>query len=130
MEKECTTGTQATWEKLLAAIEANRSELPHVGIYSEQLETQLGDLRAELARRAVLQAEMRRSTRAVNDLLTAGRNLASRISNYLKASYGPQSDKLLEFGIKPIRKRRPGSDEPDLRKEERGAPWNPTVTLG
>lgn len=125
MPKQSMARTQVQWENLLAGIKINEAELSHVEIYSAPLDAQLADLKAELARRSALQAEVRRSTRTIKEFLRNGRDLASRVGNYLRACYGPDSDKLVEFGLKPPRKRRP--DRNDLRKEERGAPWNPTV---
>jgi len=127
MPRQSMAQTQVQWENLLAGIKINDAELPHVGIYSAPLDAQLAGLKAELVRRSALQAEVRRSTRTIEEFLRNGRDLASRISNYLKACYGPNNDKLVEFGLKPIGKRRRGRS--DLRKEESGTPWNPTVPV-
>lgn len=127
MPKQSMTRTQAQWESLLAAVEADRAEIPHMGIYSAPLEAQLSDLKAELARRSAMQAEVRQSTRAITEFLRNGRDLASRVRNYLRACYGPDSDALAEFGLKPLHKRQ--RRRSDLRKEENGTPWNPTVPV-
>jgi hypothetical protein len=124
MPKQSMAQTQVQWENLLAGIKINEAELPHVEIYSAPLDVQLAGLKAELARRSALQAEVRRSTRTILQFLKAGRSLGSRIGSYLKACYGFDSERLVEFGLEP-RKRRQGRN--DLRKEENGAPWNPTV---
>jgi hypothetical protein len=127
MPKNSMAGVQAEWEKLLAGVEANRSELAHVEVFSAQLDAQLNDLRAELARRSAMQADVLQSSRTIQESLRTGRDLARRIGYSLKARYGSRSDKLVEFGLKPPRKHRPGRSGSDLRKEESGAPWNPTV---
>ena len=129
MPKTSMAGTQSAWENLLAGVDANRADLPHLEGYSTQLDTQLKDLKAELVRRSALQAEVLRSTRTITELLKSGRDLASRIAYALRAQYGHDGDKLVEFGVKPTRQHKPVRNGPDLRKEERGAPWIPTATV-
>lgn len=127
MPRQSMARTQVQWENLLAGIKINEAELPPVEIYSAPLDAQLAGLKAELARRSALQAEVRRSTRTIRQFLKNGRNSASRIGSYLKAWYGFDSERLVGFGLKPLYKRRRGGS--DLRKEESGTPWNPTVPV-
>jgi hypothetical protein len=102
--------TQGDWEKLLAGIEANKEDLSYVEGFCVSLQAQLSDLKADLARRSAIQVEARRLTQAIQGSLEEGRDLASRISSYLRAKYGPGSRKLIEFGLTPNgRKKRKGS---------------------
>ena len=103
--------TQAGWERLLAGIEANKESLPEIAAFCAALGAQLTNLKAELARRSVMQAEVRRSTCTITESLEAGGELASRISHYLRARYGRGSGQLVEFGLNPSGKRRKGSPE-------------------
>lgn len=125
MPKQSMPNIQHQWARLLAGIAANKAELPHVEVFSTQLEAQLNDLKAELVRRERMQAEVRRSTRIIQESLRNGRGLASRISSYLKASYGLDSIKLLRFGLKPLRRSRPVRSVPALGKERVELPGIP-----
>lgn len=102
---------QTDWENLLAGIEANKENLPEIEAFCGSLQAQLSDLKADLARRSAMQTETRRLTRSIQEALVEGRDLASRISSYLRAKYGPGSRKLIEFGLTPNGRRRKGSPE-------------------
>jgi len=111
MIRRSTAKTQADWENLLAGIEANKEDLPEVEGFCVSLRAQLSDLKTDLARRSAIQIEARRLTRSIQESLVEGRDLASRISSYLRARYGPGSRKLIEFGLTPNGRRRKGSPE-------------------
>jgi hypothetical protein len=105
---------------LLAGLEANRQELGHMEFARVHLTEQIKDLGAEQTRRATLQAEVLKSTRTIRSNLRSGKELVSRVANALRAHYGSQSDKLVEFGFKPIGKRKL------VHKQENATPWKPT----
>jgi hypothetical protein len=114
-------GVQRRWEILLAGLEANREELGHMEFARVHLQEHLKDFSAEQSRRATLQAEVLKSSRTIRSQLRSGQEFATRIANALRAHYGSQSDKLIEFGFKPRRKSRM------IRKEETATPWKPTL---
>jgi hypothetical protein len=109
----------AEWEQLLAAVEANRDELPQVEAFRVQLEASLEDLRALQVQRATLEANRLRATRDLKVSLDRGKALAGRLREWVRGRYG-SGDKLIEFGMKPRRKRRargrPGKEEEAPRK--------------
>jgi hypothetical protein len=112
----------AEWEQLLAAVEANRDDLPQAEALRVQLEASLEDLRALQAQRAALEANRLRATQDLRICFDQGRALASRLREWVRGQYGVRGDKLIEFGMKPRRKRRiRGRPE-----KEEGAPWKPT----
>jgi len=127
MSDNSLAGILSDWDGLLAAVEANREDLPHVEPCRVQLEASLMDLRALHARRATLQAELRRSTRDLRDLVAGGRDLAARVRYGVRSRYGFRSDKLTEFGIRPSRKGRSPRGRPAPGSEEQGTPRNPTA---
>ena len=112
-------GLQRRWEILLAGLEANREELEHMEFARLHLREHLKDFSAEQSRRAVLQAEVLRSSRTIRSQLRSGQEFVTRVANALRAHYGTQSDKLIEFGFKPRGKPRM------IRKEETATPWKP-----
>lgn len=111
MIKRSMDKTQNDWEHLLAGIGSNKEDLPEIEAFCASLRIRLADLKAERARRSAMQAEVLRSTRTIQESLERGRDLASRISSYLRAKYGPGSRKLIEFGLQPNGRRRKGSPE-------------------
>jgi hypothetical protein len=127
MSETSWTGIMTTWDRLLAAVEANRQDLPQVEALHVELEASLTDLRILHARRATLQREMLVRTQELKILAAQGRDLAIRIRYVIRARYGFRSDKLLEFGIKPIPERRPRRRRSPPDRLETEAPRNPTA---
>jgi hypothetical protein len=97
----------ADWEQLLAAAEANRDDIPQAEAFRVQLEASLEDFRALHAHRAALEANRLRSTQDLKIALDRGTALAGRIRAWVRGQYGSRNEKLVEFGMKPWRKRKP-----------------------
>jgi hypothetical protein len=112
------------WERVLAAAEANRKDLPSLEPCRVQLGADIEYVKALQERRAALREEARQATEELKALVARGRELASRIRAGACACYGPQSRKLEEFGIRVPRTRR--SFKRLNPKDE--APRNPTST--
>jgi hypothetical protein len=110
----------AAWEKLQAGLEANQDELQLVDLYRQQLDAELAGLQTCQSRRSDLQIESRQATRDLKTSFARTRDLVNVLRAGLLLSYGPNSDKLLDFGLKPARKRRSGKEE--------GTPWKPAAT--
>jgi hypothetical protein len=115
----------ADWEQLLAAAEANRDDIPQAEAFRVQLEASLEDFRALHAQRAALEANRLRSTQELKIALDRGVVLAGRIRAWVRGQYGIHDDKLVEFGMKPWRKRKPRGRPAAGGGEER-APRKPT----
>jgi transcription elongation GreA/GreB family factor len=120
--------TLGTWEQLLAGVVANQGELPHVDAYRAQLDAEIMDVRAVQSRRSALWAESLQSTRDLRSFTARGNELAVRIRAGIVLQYGPRSEKLVEFGMKPSRKRR-GARERPVAKAKKGAPRKPAETV-
>lgn len=100
------------WDQLLAAVSANQEDLsPHVETVRARLAAGVEELRLLQSDRDRLRTEIHRMTEEIQQALATGKDLAIRIRAYVRSAYGIHSDKLLEFGVKPIQKRRR-----DLRK--------------
>jgi hypothetical protein len=93
----------ADWEKLLAAVDANKDDLPYVATYRQQLETEITGAKAANVRQAAAQAEAQQATRDVEGFLTRSHTLADQIRFGIKTKYGRKSEKLKEFGLKVFR---------------------------
>ena len=63
---------------------------------------------------AIFQAGKQESTQQLQTVLVEGTRLATLLRSALKAHYGPTSEKLAEFGLKPFRGRKAKqAPEPD-----------------
>jgi hypothetical protein len=99
------------WDRLLTGVAAHPGDLQCVEACRVQLALELADIRDLLARRAALRAEMNQSTRALRVLLARGTELAARVRAGVRSQYGTRSEKLLEFGMKTVRRRKPAGKE-------------------
>ncbi len=106
MSKSSQEETLSDWEQLLAAVGANQEDLPHAGTVRSQLAASVEELRLLQSDRDRLWTETQRMTQEIQQALARGRDLATRIRAYARSTYGIHSDKLLEFGARPIRRRR------------------------
>jgi hypothetical protein len=121
--KDSLAHTIAHWERLLAAVEANRKDSPFLEMFREQLSAEMEYVKDLRDRKSALRAETRQASRDLRVFLERGRDLASRIQAGARVYYGTHSEKLTEFGIR-LRRRRPFREKP--RKEDE-APRNPTA---
>lgn len=106
MSKSSQEETLSDWDQLLAAVSANQEDLPHVGTVRSQLAASMEDLRVLQSNRDRLRTETQRMTQEIQQALAKGRDLATRVRAYARSTYGIHSDKLLEFGARPIQRRR------------------------
>lgn len=116
----------STWDRVLAAAKANREDLAIVEEPRARLEASARDLRSLLDERLRLKAEMLRKTQEMRSLIGEGNDLVIRVRAGAKSSYGIHSEKLKEFGMHPVRRRKPRS-RPPAGCRETGAPRNPTA---
>src|SRR5947208_1538053 len=95
-------GILSDWAQVLAAVEVHQDDLPHIEDLRVRLAAGLEDLRTLRADRDLLRMEVQRMTQEVQQALEQGRDLASRIRAGVRTIFGIHSDKLSEFGSKPI----------------------------
>jgi hypothetical protein len=136
MPRQSIASQVIAWESALANIKASAGEIPNLDVYTaplEQILEQAKDLNARLEmRKGVKQQEsVERRT-----LLQMGKIQAYRVRAALKAHFGPHSERLIEFGARPIRPRvrkkkqqQDPAPEPPPTPEvaQPGAPQNPTA---
>jgi len=92
----------AHWERLLAGVEANRDDLPALEHCRAQLEAALGDARVAQERKLGHVAAARQGTQEVKALVRLGRDLAAQLESGVRLLYGRRSQKLGEFGVRPL----------------------------
>jgi hypothetical protein len=93
------------WERLLASMEANAQDFPQLETYRAQLKTKLDTARAASAQQAAMEATKQEATKSLQAMLVEGRKLATFLRNGVKQHYGDRSEKLVEFGLRPVRPR-------------------------
>ena len=105
------TGTRAAklkdWHHLLAALQENRRELPHLEAHRAQLEALLHQMEELVQAKAVLTSLKHGSTKRLSTLLVDCARLATVLRFALKQHYGLTADKLEDFGIQPRKPAKP-----------------------
>lgn len=93
------------WEKAVANARSNAMDVPGMEGYLAPLEkilTDAKDLTARLDMRNGVKQEETKDRRA---LIQAGKVQVSRIRSAIKAFFGPNSERVIEFGGRPVRPR-------------------------
>jgi hypothetical protein len=113
MSKETTyAGKLGDWRRLLMAILANLAQLPDLQGIISRFET-LVDRGYDLSQKqAAHAAGKQEASKQLQELLGEGDRLATVLRKSLQSYYGPGSEKLSEFGLKPFRGRR-SAEEPE-----------------
>jgi len=114
----------STWDQVLAAAQANEEDLAIVAEPRARLAESVERLRILLCQKARLRSEAQLTTQQIRSLIASGNDLVFRIRAGARSRYGIRSDKLREFGMAPIRRRK-SRDRPGAGCDEAGAPRNP-----
>jgi len=93
------------WERLLGSLETNAGDFPQLETYRAQLKTMLDTAKEASAQQAALAANKQETTRKLQSVLADGRKLANFLRNGVRQRYGNRSEKLVEFGLNPLRTR-------------------------
>ena len=100
------------WEATLTNCKNRSAELPDLSAYIVPLETLLAEAKVLTARQKSLRGVKQQETVDLQEVLTKGREAALRLRAALKAHYGTKSERLIEFGMRPRRKKaRPAEAE-------------------
>ena len=94
------------WEQLLTAAQESSTELTEAERHRAALAQHLEAVKALKAKQDSARAEKQENTRELKRMLAEGRDLAIRLRGAVKASMGPRSERLVKFGLAPLRKRR------------------------
>lgn len=93
------------WQQLLGAYVANASELQSVEALSRQLTETLTQVQEYGLQEKARRADRQQFTKLRQETIQRGKEIASRLRAGIKAVYGGKSEKLVEFGISPFRRR-------------------------
>ena len=105
MSKTSIAEAIVAWEKLLLNVKASAADAPGIDVYAAPLEKMLADakvLSASLESRKALKQQESKDRRVV---IQKGNVQVSRLRSAIKAFFGPNSERLIEFGSRPVRGR-------------------------
>lgn len=117
----------ADWERLLVAVDANKEDLAALGEMPAQLTAALESLKGALSRQDDAVSQYRGTTRVIQGAVKQGSELANRLRDGLRMTYGKKDDKLLQYGLQPLRpqvrarKGKAKKEKPDSGPTESGS---------
>jgi hypothetical protein len=111
------------WRKVETATAANASELPGTEVQHGALVNVIGEVDKILGEQAVFQANKQVTSQRLQTLINQGGKLSTVLKAIAKQHYGHGNDKLVEFGIQPLRSRpKPTVVPPTAPPPEAGTP--------
>jgi hypothetical protein len=94
------------WEKLLKNVADTATELPSMEPYKGPLEQLLNQAKDGLALSQARRGLKQQETKDLQLLMGTGKNAAAKLRSAIKAHFGPTSERLIQYGMKPARKRK------------------------
>jgi hypothetical protein len=116
------------WRNVATATAANASELPPTQVQLTALQGVLGEVDTILAEQSALRASKQVASKRLQVLVNQGAKLSTVLKAIAKQHYGNGNDKLVEFGIKPLRSRVKPTVVPPTAPEA-GAPAPATIPI-
>lgn len=107
----------AEWHQATTATAANAAELAHLEHLRILLEGLSDEFRSLTTQHDVLAASRQDISRRREELLVEGNRIAAFLRAGARQHYGPDSEKLVEFGIQPARRRRRKRADPVTPEE-------------
>lgn len=105
-QERTNSGKLGNWQRLNAMLQANSADLPQLEAQRLRLETLIGqgvDLTKE---QLAFRASKQEKSQQFQEVMDEGTRLATFLRVAIKQHYGPTSEKLAEFGLKPFRGRK------------------------
>ena len=94
------------WELITEAFDTNQGDLQHLEAQKSRLETLLAQAKDTVKQQAAYTASRQDMSQRLLGAVEEGRKLASFLRAGIKQRYGNHSEKLVEFGVQPLRPRR------------------------
>ena len=91
------------WEKMDTAMTANEMEVAHLGFKLPALRENAKQMRALYAEHAALAASRQAITQQMQKLIDDGDQIFRMLREAVKDHYGKRNEKLVEFGVEPVR---------------------------
>jgi hypothetical protein len=116
------------WRNVATATSANASEFPGTETRLTALEGVLTEVDKILSEQATFQASKQMTSQRLKTLVNQGDKLATVLKFMAKQHYGNGNDKLVEFGIQPLRSRTKPTVVPPTPPPPEIASSDPTTT--
>ena len=113
------------FQQALAAIDANSTDFPHVEAERQELRTLVPEIIDLSASQAALYARSQQTTKDLKEKVDRGLVLFAQLRNAVKAKYTTRSEKLTEFHLRPLTRRRSAAK---VEKKEEETPPAPDST--
>lgn len=114
MSRENQAETLDGWERLAVPLTANAAQFPNLEEDRLQFMQIIARVRELITQQAALTASKQDVSKQLEALVVDGRKLATLLRTALRQKLGNRSEKLLEFGLQPLRSR--------SRKQKTGPP--------
>ena len=95
------------WGRMVRAARKDEAKVDGITPFRVALETSHIEAAACRQLRDALRVQVREANRRLRQALEEGEVTASRMRHYVKGVFGPRSEKLVRYGIKPGKLRRP-----------------------
>lgn len=100
-----TLGVVTHWDQIVDGVDNNQVDLPDLLSKKAELEQTGDQVRALVTEQAMQTAAKQESSKRLRAALQKGDTLADFLSTGVRQVYGYGSEKLVEFGMRPIRPR-------------------------
>lgn len=97
------------WDKMDVAVTANATQVPKIEINISDLRDLSQRARVLFAQQAALAAQKQEVTKELQEVIQDGEAMMKFLREGLKAHYGKDSEKLIEFGLQPFRGLKPSA---------------------
>lgn len=105
------------WEALVAALETNAADLPHLDDARTLLKTQLEEVRTLISRQDFHTASKQQASKDLVEAVQQGSKVTTFLHAGLRHHYGHRNEKLVEFGLQPLRTVRRSTTETPVSKQ-------------
>lgn len=106
------------FSQITAAIDANAADFTHVNAEVQELKTLVPEIIDLNATQAALFAQSQQTTKDLREKLDRGQVLFAQLRSAVKAKYSTRSEKLTEFHLRPLTRRRANAAKVEKKKEE------------
>ena len=105
-------GKLGDWQRILAPLDANAADLPHLEIPRAQLAALLAKAVGIKKQQAASRATKQTASEQLQTTIVKGQRLAALLRQAVRQHYGPSSPKLTEFNVKVFHGRAKTPDTP------------------
>ncbi len=121
------SGVLGALTRFSIALEANAEDLVHLEGPRLRLAAIVVEVQKIIQQQAERTASRQEATRQLKSQLAECQRLATGMSRFLAAHYGPRSEKLAEFGLQPFRGRKPRTPKSRLSAALPAPPAEPSA---